>query len=169
MNDESKTDCWIKVKSKSHCDWWSVSQLSLGIEPHLGPMTRYLFLSDSYVLVSVGRPLWREGGSVFCMCHWSLPAQPFSSPNPLGLVTVILLSQIWDFPFRRLLRLAGSRWRYSTPPPHGWLWWRGRTLWRTKYKSPHPTVLLLFCVYPLLQKYHEFTTPSFCIHEERVL
>jgi hypothetical protein len=31
----------------------------------------------------------------------------------------ILLSQIWDFPFCRLLRLAGSRWRYSTPPPHG--------------------------------------------------
>jgi hypothetical protein len=33
----------------------------------------------------------------------------------------ILLSQIWDFPFRRLLRLAGSRWRYSTPPPQGWV------------------------------------------------
>jgi hypothetical protein len=33
----------------------------------------------------------------------------------------ILLSQIRDFPFRRLLRLAGSRWRYSTPPPHGWM------------------------------------------------
>jgi hypothetical protein len=31
----------------------------------------------------------------------------------------ILLSQIRDFPFRRLLRLPGSRWRYSTPPPHG--------------------------------------------------
>jgi hypothetical protein len=31
----------------------------------------------------------------------------------------ILLSHVWDFPFRRLLRLAGSRWRYSTPPPHG--------------------------------------------------
>jgi hypothetical protein len=30
-----------------------------------------------------------------------------------------LLSQIRDFPFRRLLRLAGSRWRYSTPPPRG--------------------------------------------------
>jgi hypothetical protein len=29
-----------------------------------------------------------------------------------------LLSQIWDYPFRRLLRLSGSRWRYSTPPPH---------------------------------------------------
>jgi hypothetical protein len=33
--------------------------------------------------------------------------------------TCILLSQIRDFPFRRLLRLAGSRWRYSTPPPQG--------------------------------------------------
>jgi hypothetical protein len=31
----------------------------------------------------------------------------------------ILLSQIRYFPFRRLLRFAGSRWRYSTPPPHG--------------------------------------------------
>jgi hypothetical protein len=33
----------------------------------------------------------------------------------------ILLSQIRDFPFRRLLRLAGLRWRYLTPPPHGTL------------------------------------------------
>jgi hypothetical protein len=32
----------------------------------------------------------------------------------------ILLSQIPDFPLRRLLRLAVSRCRYSTPPPHGW-------------------------------------------------
>jgi hypothetical protein len=30
----------------------------------------------------------------------------------------ILLSQIRDFPFRRLLRLSGSRWRYSTTPPY---------------------------------------------------
>jgi hypothetical protein len=31
----------------------------------------------------------------------------------------ILLSQIQDFHFRRLLRLTRLRWRYSTPPPHG--------------------------------------------------
>jgi hypothetical protein len=30
----------------------------------------------------------------------------------------ILLSQIPDFPFRRLLRLAELRWRFSIPPPH---------------------------------------------------
>jgi hypothetical protein len=37
----------------------------------------------------------------------------------LGTWDHIWLSQIWDLPFRRLLLLAGSRWRYSTPPPHG--------------------------------------------------
>jgi hypothetical protein len=31
----------------------------------------------------------------------------------------ILLSQIPNFFYRRLLRLAGLRWRYSTSPPHG--------------------------------------------------
>jgi hypothetical protein len=31
----------------------------------------------------------------------------------------ILLSQIRDFPFRRLLRLVVSRCRYSNPPTHG--------------------------------------------------
>jgi hypothetical protein len=30
----------------------------------------------------------------------------------------MLLTQIWDHPFRRLLRLAGLQWRYSTPPPY---------------------------------------------------
>jgi hypothetical protein len=36
----------------------------------------------------VGRPLWREDGSVFCMCRWPLPAQSFSGPSPLGLAPV---------------------------------------------------------------------------------
>jgi hypothetical protein len=43
----------------------------------------------------------------------------------------ILLSQIPDFPFNRLLRLAGLRWRYSTPPPHGYL----RLFLKSKSKS----------------------------------
>jgi hypothetical protein len=37
----------------------------------------------------------------------------------LGTRDHILLSQIRDFPFRRLVRLTGLRWRYSTPSPHG--------------------------------------------------
>jgi hypothetical protein len=44
--------------------------------------------SVSYVLDSVGRPFWREDGSVLCTCRWSLPAQSFSGHSPLGLATV---------------------------------------------------------------------------------
>jgi hypothetical protein len=67
----------------------SVSQsVSLGVEPHLGLMTRYLFLYDSYSLVFVGRPLWREDWSVFCICCWPLPMQSFSGLSPLGLATI---------------------------------------------------------------------------------
>jgi hypothetical protein len=42
----------------------------------------------------------------------------FLGSESLGTRDHILLSQFWDFPFRHLLRLAGSRWRYSTRPPH---------------------------------------------------
>jgi hypothetical protein len=48
----------------------------------------------------------------------------------------ILLSQIRDFPFLRLLRHAGSRWRYSTPPPHGCLsYCRDSTLIGVKWST----------------------------------
>jgi hypothetical protein len=77
-------------RNRSHIatDGQSVSQsVSLGVEPHLGLMTRYILLFDNYGLDFVGRPLWREDGSVFCICCWLLPAQSFSGPSPLGLAT----------------------------------------------------------------------------------
>jgi hypothetical protein len=72
-------------------------------------MTRYLILFDSYGLVFVGRPLWREDGSLFCICCWPWPGSlsrvrvpwdswpyftvsdlrlPFSSPPTTRRVTV---------------------------------------------------------------------------------
>jgi hypothetical protein len=65
----------------------------------------------------------------------------FLGSETLGTRDHILLSQIWDFPFRRLLRLAGSRWRYSNPPPRGWytLNWTLSLAYfsaRTTYKTP---------------------------------
>jgi hypothetical protein len=67
----------------------TVSQsVSLGAEPHLGLMTRYLLLFDSYGLDFVGRLLWREDGSVFYICYSPWPAYSFSGPSPLGLVTI---------------------------------------------------------------------------------
>jgi hypothetical protein len=59
----------------------------------------------------------------------------------------ILLSQIRDFPFRRLLRLAGLRWRYSTPPPHGITDSRLVLLITSRHgprRKHHITLLLLF-------------------------
>jgi hypothetical protein len=50
--------------------------------------TRSWFLSDSCGLVDLGRLLWREDGSVFCICCWPFPAQSFSGPSPLGLTTI---------------------------------------------------------------------------------
>jgi hypothetical protein len=76
-------------------------------------MTRYLLQFDSYGLVFVGRPIWRQDGS-------ALASAVFLGSESLGTRDHILLSQIWDFHFRGLLRLAGPRWRYSTPPPHGY-------------------------------------------------
>jgi hypothetical protein len=54
----------------------------------------------------------------------------FLGSESLGARDHISLSQIGDFPFRHLLQLAGSRWRYSTPPPHRFLSGaRGRVLY----------------------------------------
>jgi hypothetical protein len=45
----------------------TVSQsVGLGVEPCLGLMNRYLFLLESCCPVYMGRPLWREDGSVIC-------------------------------------------------------------------------------------------------------
>jgi hypothetical protein len=36
----------------------------------------------------VGRSLWREEGSVVYSCCWPSPAQSFSGPSPVGLMTI---------------------------------------------------------------------------------
>jgi hypothetical protein len=53
-----------------------------GIRPDL------YYLCDSYGLVLVGLPLWREDGSVFYICCWPLPEQSFFGPSPLRLVAI---------------------------------------------------------------------------------
>jgi hypothetical protein len=87
-------------QSQSHIatDGQSVSH---GVEPHLVLMTRYLLPFACYGLV-LYMPL-------------ALASVVFLGSKSLGTRDHILLSQIWDFPFRRHLRLAGSRWRFLAP------------------------------------------------------
>jgi hypothetical protein len=73
--------------------------------------------------------LWQLGSFFYlapsltrgCVCLLymllALASVVFIRSDSLGTRDNILLSQIRDFPFRLLLRLAGSRWRYSIPPP----------------------------------------------------
>jgi hypothetical protein len=60
------------------------ASLSWSKAPIWGLRPDLYYLCDSYGPVLMGRPLWREVGSVFCMCCWPLPAQSFSGPSPLG-------------------------------------------------------------------------------------
>jgi hypothetical protein len=74
---------------------------------------RYLLLFHTYGLVFVGAPsLTRERVYLFYMLL------AFASAVYLGSESQLYCLRC-DFPFCRLLRFAGSRWRYSTPPPHG--------------------------------------------------
>jgi hypothetical protein len=77
--------------------------------------------SDSYGLVSCGAPSLTRGQVCLLYMLLALASAVFLGSESLGTCDHILLFQIWDFPFLRPLRLAGSRWRHSTPPPHGCL------------------------------------------------
>jgi hypothetical protein len=67
-----------------------------------------------------GAPFLTRGRVCLLYVPLALASAVFLGSQSLGSCDRILLSQIWDFPFRCLLRLAGSRWRYSTPPPLFW-------------------------------------------------
>jgi hypothetical protein len=66
-----------------------------------------------------GAPALTRGRVYLLYMLLALASVVFLGSESRGTRDHILLSQIWDFPWHRLLRLAGSRWRYSTPPPHG--------------------------------------------------
>jgi hypothetical protein len=77
-----------------------------------------------------------------------------------GTCDHILLSQIPGYTFRRLLRLAGLRWRYSIAPPHGitpsHLSWPGvlvvYPMGGPPQKTPFLTILVLLLAYSLQQE-----------------
>jgi hypothetical protein len=90
----------------------------LGIKHPSGAHHQILLLSDSYWLFDVGRSLTR-GRVCRLQLLLALASAVILVSESRWTQNHILLSQIRDCPFRRLLLLAGLRWRYSTPPPHG--------------------------------------------------
>jgi hypothetical protein len=80
------------AKSKLYYGRRSVGQSVLVSGRHLGPATNFfpsLFI-DSHGFVDVGRPLWREVGSVVLRCRCASPAQTFSGLSPAALFVIKL-------------------------------------------------------------------------------
>jgi hypothetical protein len=121
----------------------SVSQsVSLGIERPCGTCDQILLpvgmsLSKICCHISVGRPLWRKNGSAICsvIIQWSESRRTRNHtllsrlrlPQSGGTSSRIYIPQEQGdlviptgtgFPLRRILRLAGLRWRYSNPSPN---------------------------------------------------
>jgi hypothetical protein len=92
-----------KLKSKLYYGGHSVGQSALVSGNHLGPATNFShslfdYFFDSFGFVDVGRPLWREVGSVpFSFCRASA-AEPFSDLNPTGLMSIFYCLYFWDSP-----------------------------------------------------------------------
>jgi hypothetical protein len=104
-SSSSLTDCnssQVKVTLRL-----MVSQsVSCSVEPHLGLVSRYLLLFDCYGLVFCGAPSLTRGQICLLYMLQALASSVFL--GSLGTHDHILLSQIWDFPFHRLLWLAGT-------------------------------------------------------------
>jgi hypothetical protein len=103
-----------KVKVKITLQLTVSQSVILGVEPQQIFITVWQLRS-----CFCGAPSLTRGRVCLFYMLLALASAVFLGSESLVTRDHILLSQIWDFPFRRLLRLAGSWWRYSTPPSHG--------------------------------------------------
>jgi hypothetical protein len=108
----SRVESYITTDSQS-------ASLSWNKAPIWGLLPDFLLLSDSCGFVDVGRFLSDERTGLSFTIAAGLRQRSHSRVRVPWDSRPILLSQIPDFLFCRLLRLAGLRWRYSIPPQHG--------------------------------------------------
>jgi hypothetical protein len=92
-------------------DRWSAGQSVLEQSTLLGLTTRSLLLSDNCGFVDFEAPSLTRGRVCHLQFLLALAIAVIFWSESHRTRGHILLSQIWDFPFRRLLRFAGSRWR----------------------------------------------------------
>jgi hypothetical protein len=93
LQSQISTDNPLRLKSMSHYDQ---SASMTWCQAPMSPATNFILFKISCGFVEVVRPLWGEVKSVLYNCFWVSPAQSFSGPSPAVLMTIILLSQIWD-------------------------------------------------------------------------
>jgi hypothetical protein len=101
-----------KSRLKSQCDWRSVSK-SWCRAPS-GAHDQIFVTLWQLRSCFCGASSLTRGWVCLLYMLLALASAVFLDSESLGTRVHILLSQIWDFPFRRLLRLAGSQCRYSS-------------------------------------------------------
>jgi hypothetical protein len=62
------------IRTRLHAGLSHLGQSHIATDCQPTSNSRYLLIFDSCGLVFVGRPLWREDGSVFCIWCWPSPA-----------------------------------------------------------------------------------------------
>jgi hypothetical protein len=121
----SGVDCHSTVKVKVILRLMVTQSVSSGVEPNLGLMAIYLSHLYSYGLVFVGRPLWREDGSVFCICCWlcqhslSRVLVPWD-PRPYFTVSVLRLLPFSSPPTTRRVTVEISSPASTRVPLYSW-------------------------------------------------
>jgi hypothetical protein len=106
-------------KLKLLYDWRSVSQsVCLGVGHPFGAHDQIslfpFFCRKIALLFFLGRPLWRQDGSVICsaICQWP---ESRSTHNHTLLSRLRVLGSLSVASYDS----QGLRWKYSNPPPHG--------------------------------------------------
>jgi hypothetical protein len=84
---------FLKVKVKVTLRLTVGQSVRLGVEPHLGLMTRYFLLSDSYGLIFVGAPSLTRGRVYLLYILLALASTVFLGSESLGSRDHILPSQ----------------------------------------------------------------------------
>jgi hypothetical protein len=107
---QSQSQSYITTNSQSASLSWNKAPI-WGVRPDI-------YLSLTIMALFLWASFLTRGRVWLLYMLLALASVVFLGSESLWTRNHILLSRIWDFPFCRLLRLAGSRWRYSTPPPH---------------------------------------------------
>jgi hypothetical protein len=101
-------------------DWWfTANQFVLAPSPLRLTARIFSQLSTCGHSPCITSSLMRGGSACHLQLLLTLASAFILGSESCRTLNHILLSQIWDFPFCHLLRLAGLRWRYLTLPPHG--------------------------------------------------
>jgi hypothetical protein len=116
----TKTLSWVDVLNDGQSAYQSWCRAPLW-DPWPDFTFSILFFRKIAMLFFLGRPLWREEGSVFCstICQWS---ESRRTHNHTLLSHLRLLGSLSIASYDS----QGLRWKYSNPSPHGEVWDKGR-------------------------------------------